>query len=473
MSLTKATYSMILGAPFNVLDYGADPTGVADSRAACQAAIDACRAAGGGTVYIPEGQYLINGVASSDAILNGLLVPYASANGTANRVVLQGDGKSTVLLAGSNGMNIIRFSDSNGGVRDMSLNGNGRTSVFGLACVPESTTQTSTLVFQLYNIFSGLFILNCAEGFTLKTGPDVGGGDSGCWYNVLKDTHIFQCTRGIWLQDGPNAGCSPCNRNTFMNVRCGQSMNTGLQIDAGDTNKFFAVSFEGISSGTSPNATPTAIYIRQTSPTGGLDNNGNTFFGTTCEGNTRDLNNFNPRTQSFGSYYGPAKVNTAGGASYGLIVIGGDDASAVPQIYGGGTYQAGGQVPGLNNGITFNTSSGVAEISVESTIQTTRSFQEANGASGSIANGATYVVTIPTPRRPQLLFIYSSFNLTQPGVYLLCGDAVANINVSNIVVSPIVTVAGTAGNQVTLTNTAGSTANIRYTLTPFGVAVAP
>ena len=461
-----------LAQTVSVKDFGATGDGVTNDRAACQAAIDACRTGGGGTVYFPEGQYLINGTTSADAVLNGLLIPYNSASGTANRVILQGDGRSTVLLAGSNNMNIIRFSDSNGGVRDMSLDGNGRTSVFGLACVPESTTQTSTLVFQLYNIFSGLFILNCAEGFTLKTGPDVGGGDSGCWYNVLKDTHIFQCTRGIWLQDGPNAGCSPCNRNTFMNVRCGQTMNTGLQIDAGDTNKFYAVSFEGISSGTSPNATPTAIYIRQTSPTGGFDNNGNTFFGTTCEGNTRDLDNFNPRTQSFGSYYAAAKVNTAGGAGYGLIVIGGDDPSAVPQIYGGGVYQSNGQVPGLNNGTTFNTSTGLAEILIDATVQTTRSFQEKSGASGNIANGATSVITIPTPRRPQLLFIYSGFNLTQPGVYLLCGDAVANINVSNIVSSPIVTVAGTAGNQVTLTNTAGGTSNIRFTLTPFGVAAA-
>jgi len=39
MSLTKATYSMLDGAPINVLDFGADPTGVADSKAAFEAAI--------------------------------------------------------------------------------------------------------------------------------------------------------------------------------------------------------------------------------------------------------------------------------------------------------------------------------------------------------------------------------------------------------------------------------------------------
>jgi hypothetical protein len=54
MSLTKVTYSMIQGAAVNVLDYGADPTGVADSTAAIQAAINT-----GKTVWIPIGTYSI------------------------------------------------------------------------------------------------------------------------------------------------------------------------------------------------------------------------------------------------------------------------------------------------------------------------------------------------------------------------------------------------------------------------------
>jgi hypothetical protein len=40
MALTKTTYSMIEGAPINVLDYGADNTGTSDSTAAIQAAIN-------------------------------------------------------------------------------------------------------------------------------------------------------------------------------------------------------------------------------------------------------------------------------------------------------------------------------------------------------------------------------------------------------------------------------------------------
>lgn len=59
MALTKVSYSMIQGAVFNPLDYGADPTGVADSSTAIQAAIDAAYNAGGGEVFFPAGRYRI------------------------------------------------------------------------------------------------------------------------------------------------------------------------------------------------------------------------------------------------------------------------------------------------------------------------------------------------------------------------------------------------------------------------------
>lgn len=65
MALTKATFSMIDGAVFNVLDFGADPTGTDDSQPAIQAAVDlACSgadqpgyAAPYKTIFIPSGVY--------------------------------------------------------------------------------------------------------------------------------------------------------------------------------------------------------------------------------------------------------------------------------------------------------------------------------------------------------------------------------------------------------------------------------
>jgi len=54
MALTKVTYSMIDSAPINVLDLGADPTGVNDSTAAIAAALTASV-----KIYIPAGTYLV------------------------------------------------------------------------------------------------------------------------------------------------------------------------------------------------------------------------------------------------------------------------------------------------------------------------------------------------------------------------------------------------------------------------------
>jgi hypothetical protein len=56
MALTKVSNSMIQGAAYNVLDFGADPSGVASSLAAFNAAV-----ANGGTVYVPSGTYRLDG----------------------------------------------------------------------------------------------------------------------------------------------------------------------------------------------------------------------------------------------------------------------------------------------------------------------------------------------------------------------------------------------------------------------------
>jgi hypothetical protein len=60
MSLTKVTYSMIQDAMVNVIDYGADPTGVLDSTSQIESAINA-GIADGKPVYIPYGTYKFNG----------------------------------------------------------------------------------------------------------------------------------------------------------------------------------------------------------------------------------------------------------------------------------------------------------------------------------------------------------------------------------------------------------------------------
>jgi hypothetical protein len=67
MSLTKVSYSMINGAPANVLDFGAIGDGITNDTVAVQAAINAVDA-----VYFPTGTYLLNTVTlKTDSFLFG------------------------------------------------------------------------------------------------------------------------------------------------------------------------------------------------------------------------------------------------------------------------------------------------------------------------------------------------------------------------------------------------------------------
>ena len=61
MALTKVTNSMISGSAANILDFGADPTGVNDSAPAINAALAQLGAlSGGGELIIPSGTFLVN-----------------------------------------------------------------------------------------------------------------------------------------------------------------------------------------------------------------------------------------------------------------------------------------------------------------------------------------------------------------------------------------------------------------------------
>jgi hypothetical protein len=105
MALTKASYSMIKGAPINVLDYGADPTGVADSTAAIQAALDASNTS---VVVFPIGDYRIT---------DTLTVTYSTGTGAIewSSVNLKGYGfGSNIRWYGGNNKPMIEYVGVNG-----------------------------------------------------------------------------------------------------------------------------------------------------------------------------------------------------------------------------------------------------------------------------------------------------------------------------------------------------------------------
>lgn len=96
MSLTKASFAMINGAYVNVLDYGADPTGVADSASAFTAAM-----ATGKNVFVPVGTYTTSVTINVGAgqVLKGAgqaktVITYT---GTGNGIYLGGPGVVTLI----------------------------------------------------------------------------------------------------------------------------------------------------------------------------------------------------------------------------------------------------------------------------------------------------------------------------------------------------------------------------------------
>jgi polygalacturonase len=75
MALTKATYSMISGAPVNVLDYGAKGDGTTDDTAAFQAALTSSQTTNA-AIFVPQGNYVISSplifnASTKDAVIYG------------------------------------------------------------------------------------------------------------------------------------------------------------------------------------------------------------------------------------------------------------------------------------------------------------------------------------------------------------------------------------------------------------------
>ncbi len=134
MTLTKATYSMIDGASANVLDFGADPTGVADSRDAIVNAILTDKA-----VYFPAGTYKIASSIDFGAIANSTSIEIRNVvlyGEGAYKSIITYTGTGTMLIGGTNGPasgGYIQSLNMQGlSVRGTGVQGSGTPATFGL-----------------------------------------------------------------------------------------------------------------------------------------------------------------------------------------------------------------------------------------------------------------------------------------------------------------------------------------------------
>ena len=340
-SVATTWHSILEAQPINAIaDFGCAADGVTNDTAALQAALTAAIAQRR-ALYLPGGTYQLNGTAGADTFANGLLVPFGVVNADpSDAVLIYGDAGRTVLRCGSNNMVLLRIARNFVTVRDLTLDAGGRTGVILCGIVPESMTQTTTLVSQSYidlvnvNMNGGPSV----DGLVIQPGPRVLGSDSGCFYhNVIGGTSNFPSGgRHVWLKKG-STWATDLNRPTRTNFIGRRTLrgNVGYFIEVGTEINLTNCHEELITSGVTPLATPVARYIS-------ADCANINFFGGYTEACTKSVTAFTSNIFSWG--YIPASGSNLDWRSYAYAMADGTDDSSswtpVVNSSGGGAQGA-------------------------------------------------------------------------------------------------------------------------------------
>jgi len=191
MSLTKVSYSMIQGAPINVLDYGADPTGTVAADSAFAAAVAAVP--DGGEIYVSPGTYKID--------------TYVDCS--AKRVTIRGVGRASKInwtatntahccfetVSTANGLILdsLWIAGSRAGASNQEKNG------YAL----KATGPTANVAFNRSSGVVNCYITGCAgiafmntcdfaliQNNRVENSVDAGGNSTFGWYETLRNSMI-------------------------------------------------------------------------------------------------------------------------------------------------------------------------------------------------------------------------------------------------------------------------------------------
>jgi len=214
MALTKATFSMISGAVANVLDYGADPTGVADSSAAITLAL----ASGSKKVYFPQGTYKTTST---------IVRPPG--------IKMFGDGPGVSIITAAHNNSIVKTTPA-------TLDGDSYNTIEDLGFT-NSTTFNSAIGIELSYLNQP-----SVKRVRVTGGPIVGIRLVFVLNGEFEEISVTDCTDvGIYLYStgldtGVNRNVFQCINNTYCNL--------GIVIDAsgGLSNVFNDVAIEGSTS---------------------------------------------------------------------------------------------------------------------------------------------------------------------------------------------------------------------------------
>ena len=272
MSLTKVTYSMIDARFANVLDYGADPTGVADSTSAIQTAINDNAA-----VFIPAGTYRCdNTITINSSYANRRHVVMTAATKLQRLTAFSAAVGPVIELIGNCG-------HFDGGFGELMTQNN---SPRGVACLGHAD-QTSSNYNGLYWNFENCDIrTKDFTGLSPAAGDGVGvfipssqpllGSSYANYFGTVSNVRVFDATTAFHLTDLANA-------HTFVNCFVDFFWFYAYRLNGAYGNTFYG----GFINGCKQNG-GTAIYLgNKLNPAypyaSTLQSSNNNFFGMAIE----------------------------------------------------------------------------------------------------------------------------------------------------------------------------------------------
>ena len=227
MALTKVTYSMIDGAPYNVLDYGAVGDGVANDTVAIQSAIDAAFTAGGGVVNLPAGTFLVSTSALTETLWNAG-VAWPATDGCLvlrDGVSLIGEGANVTTIKSNNAnKTVIQIADGNNTkVANLTIEGGGSSTGAGHGIIQLLSTNDNSTVCENM-VFDGLYITNVGS-------YAIGIENGNCFNVVVSNVRAYDIgADGI---DFKNRGTLKNNTGIFISNVCVEKYGQRVSLGSG------------------------------------------------------------------------------------------------------------------------------------------------------------------------------------------------------------------------------------------------
>ncbi len=236
MALTKATYSMIEGAPLNVLDFGAIGDGSTNDTAAIQAALDAGE---NGAVYFPTGTYLV----SSALTVN-----------PSTRIF--GNGFDSIIKTNSATANIFNVSGQYVYISDIVFNSSVTRTGGYYVDILSGSSRFRMEQFWMYNAKSGICVRDTSSTVTIARGEilnnvaatGVGIKIEGGLDISIRDVLIDQAAQifaGIYITKAGDVSIEDCQL-----ITCGQALyleaNNTVIVSVFANNTFFDNSTRGL-----------------------------------------------------------------------------------------------------------------------------------------------------------------------------------------------------------------------------------